>query len=111
MLRSTMMPSGGDRIVGRAPHAMRISVYECGADVPEEACLAIAQALPDYFTAGAVRQMRRDLAAYPVYVIAELSVRPACAMVLVCAPDAGRTTQNSQTHAQDIVPRCAGVRC
>jgi GNAT superfamily N-acetyltransferase len=53
-----------------APRPEQVSVYEYdrGEDAPVEACLAIARALPDYFTADAVSQMRRDLAEHTVYV-------------------------------------------
>jgi GNAT superfamily N-acetyltransferase len=46
-------------------------VHEHGDDVPVDACLTIAQALPDYFTVDAVRQMRRDLATATVFVSAD----------------------------------------
>jgi GNAT superfamily N-acetyltransferase len=46
----------------------QIVPYDRGADAPVEACLAIARALPAYFTADAVDQVGRDLVEHRVFV-------------------------------------------
>src|SRR5947209_18581742 len=82
------------------PQPGQVAVYEHGDDVPVDACLAIAQALPDYFTEDGVRQMRRDLAANTVFVRADgpevvgfavvQRKSPAVAALLWLAVDRGR---------------------
>lgn len=56
-----------------APDSAHVSVYNPDADAPAEVCIEIARALPDYFTADAVIQIRRDLAAHSVYVVEDQS--------------------------------------
>ncbi len=56
-----------------APDSMRVAECTPAADTQAEACLAIARALPEYFTADAVAQLRRDLAEHAVYVVEERS--------------------------------------
>jgi GNAT superfamily N-acetyltransferase len=56
---------------------MSVSVFAPGAAAPWDACLAIARALPGYFTPAAVAQIQHDLAHHGTYVVAE---RPAGAV-------------------------------
>lgn len=55
------------------PDSMRVAECSPATETQVEACLAIARALPEYFTADAVAQIRRDLAEHAVYVVEERS--------------------------------------
>ncbi len=62
---------------------MPVSIYGPDGNAPLDACMAIAQALPDYFTPDAVMQMSRDLVEHGAYVVEDRSDREVAGFAVV----------------------------
>ncbi len=65
-----------------------VSVYEAGRDAPVDACLAITQALPDYFTASALPHIRDDLTHHAAYVLQDQARRAVIGFAVVARKNA-----------------------